>query len=247
MVKFIKFTLIELLVVIAIIAILSALLLPALGAARGKAKSIYCLGNMKSIGYGAVSYSIDNNDFFPPCLSRTSQGDIINPPLNAYTNFGWGAAISPYFDKRFDGSAPASKAFLCPANEKEVYIYASQPMILTSNYGYCQRLGGDPAWCSYNALRRISKNKTPSATGFLTDVKALTCGTPTYISIYNESRLLGDNLDYRHSSGVNIAFADAHIEWSSMRGLLVRRNNIFILGWDELGEGSVGVSCPWPQ
>ena len=86
------FTLIELLVVIAIIAILAALLLPALAAAKERAKRISCVSNEKQIALFINIYCGDNSDNMPPLKWQDDEAQY------PFEMFRWTSANPIAFD-----------------------------------------------------------------------------------------------------------------------------------------------------
>ena len=111
-----SFTLIELLVVIAIIAILAAILLPALQAARMRAKASSCVSNLKQCGTTAQSYINDHRNWWP--VGASTVGSIKVQDDYAGTNLRSNNYLYNLYKGKYagigiwNGSDPGS--FLCP-------------------------------------------------------------------------------------------------------------------------------------
>jgi len=81
------FTLIELLVVVAIIAILAAMLLPALAAAREKARRATCVTNLNQVAKAMEGYCGDYNSYLP-CWTGWGQPSVCNTSNAMYAGSG---------------------------------------------------------------------------------------------------------------------------------------------------------------
>jgi prepilin-type processing-associated H-X9-DG protein/prepilin-type N-terminal cleavage/methylation domain-containing protein len=105
------FTLVELLIVIGIITVLIAMLLPALGKARGAAQTTQCASNMRQIGQFFAIYANQYSGYIIP-------GSTGYPAVNGQAQpTGWDDFVGQMWNPNWVIGKPIySGIFFCPSN-----------------------------------------------------------------------------------------------------------------------------------
>lgn len=205
-----SFSMVELLVVIAVILILASMLLPALGKAREKAKSMDCINRLKQIGSGVQFYIDDNGGWITPMGVGVSTGTK-----------DWTCLIQEYLGRRINGvGSPPGKQdqfFYCPVNTTIQWPAIVQSPFLTNycsndtvmGYRYSPANLLDRADCPG---RKIDMIKQPSRTFLMADGNGL---SSQKLKVYALSQINGaagiECLIFpAHMPQFNTLFVDGH-------------------------------------
>ena len=211
-----KFTLIELLVVIAIIAILAAMLLPALSAARERARSANCMNKLKQIGVANFAYSTDNKDYVAVFESWRNQASDINyeycRSMFAFLSPGYRLLMGGYIGIEFKSGSldyeAAERAYRCPSD--------------TSNFsGDIHTLTASGGWLSYACLtptEASSKRVSYAQGGFKNQGQRIIIGSanPGFTAWFDLNKSCSPNSTPNHPTNANVLYLGGHVKNCTM-------------------------------
>ena len=198
------YTLIELLVVIAIIAILAALLLPALSRAKGKAKTIACVSNLRQIGMAMAMYVSDNAESFP----YTGQGGRRLAIADVWRLLDAGGGTNTSFYVCGADKGPFNMLYIELAGSLQSPPMTTNDLPVASSYYYCVGFYHSDPPTSTLARRREGEVTHPS------QKIVVQCE-----SIGNRKEINGSGFDgYAHGPyAKNFLFVDGHARFLPRR------------------------------
>src|SRR2546423_13727827 len=108
------FTIVELLTVIAIISLLAALLFPVFATARGKAREITCVSNLRQIGMAIRMYTQDADELYPWAVDPT---DKYTPQIwSQYPDFQAQIPFMPFMHQVLQPYIKSQDLFRCASD-----------------------------------------------------------------------------------------------------------------------------------